>query len=104
MNPMDSVFDLDALRKALLLGKISWEVFLKRVENHSMLRKFISLVFFVSKEELQILGLSFLKNIGALFALESEKKQEGQLGAPERQRPGQPGQLGGGFSPPESAR
>jgi len=31
MNPMDSVFDLDALRKALLLGKFSWEVFLKRV-------------------------------------------------------------------------
>lgn len=104
MNPMDSVFDLDALRKALLLGKISWEVFLKRVENHSMPRKFISLVFFVSKEELQILGLSFLKNIGALFALESEKKQEGQLGAP-RLRPGLAwGQLGGGFSPPESAR
>ena len=97
MNPMDSVFDLDALRKALLLGKISWEVFLKRVENHSMLRKFISLVFFVSKEELQILGLSFLKNIGALFALESEKKQEGQLGAP-RLRPALAwGQLGGGF-------
>ena len=33
-------------------------------------------MFFVSKEELQILGLSFLKNIGALFSLESENSRK----------------------------
>lgn len=42
------------------------------------------MVFFVSKEELQILGFSFVKHLVLYFLWSLKKKQEGQLGAQER--------------------
>ena len=84
MNPMDSVFDLDALRKALLLGKFSREVFLKRVENHSVW------CFLYQKKSFKFWGCLFSR-ILVLYFLWSLKTAGRSVGsAPAAPRPTRP--------------